>query len=274
MIICDLTTLDDCVRVVALQKDVWGYDDGEDVVPAAVLIVSIKRGGILIGAFEGDQLKGFVYSIPALKDGRPTQWSHMLGVTRNARGSGLGLRLKLAQRERAIAMGLDVIEWTFDPLQVLNAHLNMTRLGAIAEEYEENIYGDSSSPLHRGSPTDRLVALWKLSAPHVDRRIHGSGALVARDASVTKALVVNAARVNGGVLEASEPDLQLDDRRLLIDVPGDFTDMLAQDPERARAWRLTTRLAFQTYFSRGYRAVDFLLSRDKGRGQYLLQKDG
>ena len=208
MIIRDLTTLDDCARVVALQKDVWGYDDGEDVVPAAVLIVSIKRGGILIGAFEGEQLKGFVYSIPALKDGRPTQWSHMLGVTRDARGSGLGLRLKLAQRERAIAMGLDVIEWTFDPLQVLNAHLNMTRLGAIAEEYEENIYGDSSSPLHRGSPTDRLVALWKLSAPHVDRRIHGSGALVARDASVTKALVVNAARVNGGVLEASEPDLR------------------------------------------------------------------
>jgi len=272
MLIRDLTTLDDCVRVVALQKDVWGYDGSEDIVPSAVLIVSVKRGGILIGGLEGEELKGFVYSIPALKDGRLTQWSHMLGVTGDARGTGLGFRLKLAQRERALAMGIEEIEWTFDPLQILNAHLNMTRLGAIAEEYAENIYGESTSPLHRGSPTDRLVALWKLPAPHVERRIHAAGQIVARDASVMEAPKVIAAVDAGGTLEPSDPALTLDARRVLIDVPGEFTDMLAHDPDRARRWRLATRTAFQTYFGRGYRAVDFLLGRDRRRGQYLLQR--
>ena len=148
--------------------DVWGYTDAEDVVPPPVLIVAAKRGGILLGAFdEAGVMKGFVYSIPALKDGALTQWSHMLGVTRDARDAGLGLRLKLAQRERSLQMGIDLIEWTYDPLQALNAHLNFSKLGVVVEEYEENIYGVSSSPLHRGSPTDRFVAEWRLNAPHV-----------------------------------------------------------------------------------------------------------
>ena len=92
----------------------------------------------------------------------------MLGVTRDARGTGLGLRLKLAQRERALAMGIDEIEWTFDPLQALNAHLNIARLGAVVEEYEENIYGESTSPLHQGSPTDRFIA--RLEVDDASRR--------------------------------------------------------------------------------------------------------
>ncbi len=178
-----------------LEKDVWGYTDAEDVVPPPVLIVSAKRGGILLGAFdEAGAMKGFVYSIPAVKDGRLTQWSHMLGVTRGAREAGLGLRLKLAQRARAMEMGIDLIEWTYDPLQALNAHLNFTKLGVVVEEYEENIYGVSSSPLHSGSPTDRFVAEWRLTAPHVVRRIGGNGVGIVRDASVAAAPLVNASR--------------------------------------------------------------------------------
>ena len=109
------------------------------------------------------------------------QWSHMLGVAPTARDSGLGTRLKLAQREAAIAMGLELIEWTFDPLQALNAHFNFAKLGVVVEEYEENIYGESSSPLHRGAPTDRFVAAWRITtaacrAPHrVDESAAGSG---------------------------------------------------------------------------------------------------
>ena len=151
MIIRPLTTIEECRQVAALEKDVWGYTDAEDVVPPPVLIVSAKRGGILLGAFdEAGVMKGFVYSIPAVKDGKLTQWSHMLGVTRDARDAGLGLRLKLAQRERSLEMGIDLVEWTYDPLQALNAHLNFTKLGVVVEEYEENIYGESSSPLHSG----------------------------------------------------------------------------------------------------------------------------
>ena len=136
MLIRPLTTLEDCRKVAELEKIVWGYTDAEDVVPPPVLIVSIKRGGVLLGAFDDHgEMKGFVYSIPALKDGRPTQWSHMLGVTPDARDSGLGVRLKLEQRLATLAMGIDLIEWTYDPLQALNAHLNFARLGVVVEEY-------------------------------------------------------------------------------------------------------------------------------------------
>src|SRR5262245_61620931 len=122
MLIRSLTTLDDCRQVAALERDVWGYTDSEDVVPPPVLITSAKRGGILLGAFdESGSMAGFVYSIPAIKDGRLIQWSHMLGVVEQARNTGLGLQLKLAQRASALEMGIELIEWTFDPLQALNA---------------------------------------------------------------------------------------------------------------------------------------------------------
>ena len=171
-----LTTLEECRRVAELERVVWGYTDAEDVVPPPVLIVSIKRGGILLGAFDdGGVMQGFVYSMAALKDGQVTQWSHMLGVLPGARETGIGLRLKLAQRTRALELGIELIEWTYDPLQALNAHLNFARLGVVVEHYEENVYGDSSSPLHYGSPTDRFIAEWHLTRPHVQRRIAAIG---------------------------------------------------------------------------------------------------
>ena len=158
----ELATIEDCKQVAALEREVWGYTDSEDVVPAPVLIVSIKRGGILLGGFdEAGTMKGFVYSMAGVRDGRLMQWSHMLGVASDARNSGLGRELKLTQRERALKMGVELVEWTFDPLQALNAHFNFARLGVVVEEYEENVYGDSSSPLHHGSPTDRFIAEWR-----------------------------------------------------------------------------------------------------------------
>ena len=271
MIIRDLTTIDECRQVAALERDVWGYTDAEDVVPPPVLIVSAKRGGILMGAFDdGGAMIGFVYSIPSIKDGRLAQWSHMLGVTRAARGSGLGLRLKLAQRDRALAMGIDLIEWTYDPLQALNAHLNFARLGVVVEEYEENIYGESSSPLHRGSPTDRFVAEWKLTAPHVERRIAAGSLGVMRDASVATAPLVNPSTSGGAWLSPGQADLSLDARRLLVEIPVGYAEMQQADPPLAREWRMASRAIFQHYLSHGYRVVDFFLSREAGRGHYLL----
>lgn len=270
MVIRPLTTLEDCRRVVALEKQVWGYTDAEDVVPAPVLIVSIKRGGVLLGSFDdAGEMTGFVYSIPGWKHGRPMQWSHMLGVVADARSAGLGRLLKLAQREATLAMGIDLIEWTYDPLQALNAHLNFTRLGAVVEEYEENIYGESSSPLHRGSPTDRFVAEWHLNEPHVVRRTTGGGGAVMRDASVASAPVVNPSNP-GTWLEPSEGELAHESRRVLVEIPTGFSDMQAAVPDLALEWRMTTRRIFQSYFARGYRAVDFFLSREARRGQYLL----
>ena len=271
MLIRPLTTIDDCRQVAALERAVWGYTDGEDVVPPPVLIISVKRGGILLGAFDAaGAMKGFVYSIPAVKDGRLTQWSHMLGVTGDARDSGLGARLKLAQREHALALGVDLIEWTYDPLQALNAHFNFAKLGVVVEEYEENIYGESSSPLHRGTPTDRFVAEWRLTLPHVERRLAAWGQPVVRDGSVAAAPVVNPSKPGARWLQPGKADLSRDARRVLVEIPVGFGDLQAADPELALAWRLSTREIFQNYFRRGYRVVDFFLSRAAGRGHYLL----
>lgn len=265
-----LKTLEECRQVVDLEKTIWGYTDAEDVVPAPVLIVTIKRGGILLGALDGHQrMVGFVYSIPGWKDARPTQWSHMLGVLPEVQSAGLGRVLKLAQREATLDMGIDLIEWTYDPLQALNAHLNFTKLGVVVEEYEENIYGESSSPLHRGSPTDRFVAEWHVREPHVARRAAQLAGPLVRDASVMQAPLVNPSRT-GSWLEPSDGELAYDTRRVLVEIPTGFSDMQAQAPELALRWRMATRRIFQSYFARGYRAVDFFLSREARRGHYLL----
>lgn len=266
-----LTTLDECQQVAALERAVWEFTDGEDVVPPSLFIVSIKRGGLLLGAFDdAGRLLGFVYSMPGVKDGRLTHWSHMLGVLPDARRTGLGLRLKLAQRDHVLRAGVDLIEWTFDPLQALNAHLNFARLGVVVEEYEEDVYGRSTSPLHLGTPTDRFVAEWRLTAPHVERRISMPVASLIRDSSVMSAVPVNPARETGEWLESSRPLLDASERRLLVEIPTGFTEMQRRAPELAMEWRLATRSIFETYLRRGYRVVDFFLSREARRGQYLL----
>jgi predicted GNAT superfamily acetyltransferase len=274
MKIVPLTTIEACRQVAALERTVWGYADSEDVVPPPVLIVSVKRGGILLGAFDDQHvMKGFVYSLPAVKDGRLTQWSHMLGVAPEARSSGLGRRLKLAQRDAALEMGIDLIEWTYDPLQAGNAHLNFARLGTVVEEYEEDIYGASSSVLHSGTATDRFVAQWRIRAPHVERRINSAGGVVVRDRSVSGAPVVNPSHDAEPWVRPGRPDLTLDARRLLVEIPTGFSEMLEREPRLAHAWRLATREIFQRYFALGYRVVDFFLSAAARRGHYLIVRD-
>ena len=268
-----LTTIEECRQVAELEKVVWGYTDGDDIVPPPVLIVSIKRGGVLLGSFDDqERMNGFVYSIPAIRDGRLSQWSHMLGVTPDARG-GVGTALKLAQREATLALGIDLIEWTYDPLQAMNAHLNFAKLGVVVEEYEENIYGESSSPLHRGTPTDRFVAEWKLREPHVLRRIASDQRLTLRDSGITAAPIVNPSRREDRWLAPGDSDLESGERRLRVEIPIGFGDVQLADPALALRWRLATREIFQTYLARGYRVVDFFLAREDGRGWYLLARD-
>jgi predicted GNAT superfamily acetyltransferase len=151
---------------VALQKEVWNFDD-VDLVPLRMFVVSQKIGGQTIGAFRGDELVGFAFSIPGSRAGHAYLHSHMLAVRDSFRNHGLGRRLKLAQREDAIAQGIELLEWTFDPLEIKNAHLNLSRLGAIARRYSVNHYGHSSSPLQGGLPTDRLIAEWWLKSKRV-----------------------------------------------------------------------------------------------------------
>jgi predicted GNAT superfamily acetyltransferase len=275
-----LTTLDDFAGVVELERVIWGpgYDE---VVPVPILAVTVMRGGILIGAFDerrsghdqatttDDQrshLIGFVYSIAGIKHGQPTQWSHMLGVLDEFRSAGVGRELKLLQRQRALAMELGLIEWTYDPMQAMNAHLNFARLGVVAEEYEVNVYGTSSSPLHRGNPTDRFVAEWKIDDARVERRLGGEAPL-APVLTVEHAL---SARATGEWLEPAAADSSIDAKRISVEIPTGFTAMLAHNADLALEWRMTTRQIFTSYFARGYQAVEFFLDRPSRKGAYLL----
>jgi predicted GNAT superfamily acetyltransferase len=205
--------------------------------------------------------------MPGVRDGAPTHWSHMLGVLPDARGRGVGRDLKLAQRDRALAAGVDLIEWTFDPLQSANAHLNIAALGGTSSTYLVDAYGEMVGPLHLGTPTDRLVVEWWIRRPHVERRIARAkhAAPVVRSAEVASAPLV--LELAAGVPAASRVDL--DARRVLIPIPAGFTGMQQTDASRALAWRHAVREAFRAYFARGYRVVDFWQQRDGG--QYLLE---
>lgn len=286
-----LTTIDEFRQVVALEQAIWGYTDLGDIVTVPVFIFTVKRGATLIGAFDEDRMVGFAYAVVGMKDGQPMLWSHMTGVLPEYRG-GLGYRLKLAQRTRALSQGYELIEWTFDPMQAMNAHFNFAKLGGVVEEYAENFYGESTSALHRGTPTDRLIVSWRIGEPHVVGRLDptiaeaSTSAKAAEDETAGKqtsapravshevgeAPVVNVTAMDGDWREVRRIDLAVDERRVWIEIPTGFTQMQQLAPDRALQWRLQARQMFQAYFARGYRAVDFVLQRNAGIGRYLLAR--
>jgi predicted GNAT superfamily acetyltransferase len=165
----ELTQFDRCVE---LQLLVWGYDDG-DLIPKRVFLVADRIGGVVLGAFDGEVMIGFSMGLPGFRNGHAYLHSHMLAVLPEYRNYGIGRTLKLAQRDEALAKGFDLMEWTFDPMEIKNAYLNITRLGAISRRYKENFYGPSSSPLQGGLPTDRLYAEWWLKSHRVETALKG-----------------------------------------------------------------------------------------------------
>ena len=231
--------IDEFKACVDLQKEVWNFDD-LDIVPLRMFVVSEKIGGQVIGAFHGSQLVGFAFSIPGSRNGHPYLHSHMLAVRDSFRNHGLGRRLKLAQREDAIAKGFELLEWTFDPLEIKNAHLNLVRLGAIARRYSVNHYGFSSSPLQGGLPTDRLVAEWWIKS----RRVLN---LLEKDAS---------------------PQFTVEEK---VSVPAQIYDWKASDADRPKAAEIQKRNRQQLLdaFRTGLAALGY--ERDaQGNGSFLL----
>jgi len=160
--------LEELRACVALQKEVWNFSDAE-LVPLRMFVVAEKVGGQVMGAFAGREMVGFALSVPGTRSGHVYLHSHMLAVRKDHRNGGLGRRLKLFQREDALARGIELIEWTFDPLEIKNAYLNLERLGAMARRYNINQYGITSSPLQGGLPSDRLIAEWWLKSRRVEK---------------------------------------------------------------------------------------------------------
>jgi predicted GNAT superfamily acetyltransferase len=159
--------IEDFRACVALQKEVWNFTDSE-LIPLRMFVVADKVGGQVIGAFDGEVMVGFALSVPGTRTGHIYLHSHMLAVRKDYRNAGLGRRMKLMQREDALARGIELIEWTFDPLEIKNSYLNIEKLGAIARRYNINQYGITTSPLQGGLPSDRLIAEWWLKSNRVE----------------------------------------------------------------------------------------------------------
>ena len=223
----------------ALQAEVWGPDF--ERVPASMLQVATYVGGICLGAFlPGDELCGLVFGLSGTQDGKPIHWSHLLAVRESARNLGVGRLLKLRQRELLASRGIAEMRWSFDPMIVKNAHLNLNRLGARVVRYVPDMYGITESPLHHGLATDRLVVAWATTEP-------------------TRATPPSAPPAPAPILTA-EP--QPDDDVLLpgdrtppsvwIEVPSDFQQLLAESPRAARAWHAAVREHFMWALGKGY----------------------
>jgi predicted GNAT superfamily acetyltransferase len=169
---------------VTLQKEVWNFSDA-DLVPLRMFVVAEKVGGQVMGAFDGSEMVGFALSVPGTRSGHVYLHSHMLAVRKEYRNGGLGRRLKFMQRDDALARGIELIEWTFDPLEIKNAFLNIERLGAIVRRYNINQYGTTSSPLQGGLPSDRLIAEWWLKSKRVETLVaSGKNPAFAREGEI------------------------------------------------------------------------------------------
>jgi predicted GNAT superfamily acetyltransferase len=257
-----LETIAEYHQAEALQQAAWNMPDAGEAVPVHLLVTAQKNGGLVLGAFDGSEMAGFLFGFAGLAgDGKVKHCSHMLATHPAYRGRGVGKRLKEAQREFVLRQGLDLVTWTYDPLERVNAYLNIARLGAVCRTYLRNVYGELHDELNRGLPSDRFQVDWWVGSQRVARRLAGTD-----EPSYASASAVLAA---GGV-HANE--VLVDDTGLatprgwawapaplvLVEVPANFQKVKAHDLALARDWRDITRAIFERYFDEGYTVIDFL----------------
>ena len=261
-------THDEFVACVELQAATWGAGFRE-MVPATILKVSQRLGGVTAGAFDTDgALVGFVFGITGIEDGEVVHWSDMLAVREGMQGLGLGRLLKEFQRDAARAAGAVRMYWTFDPLVARNAHFNINRLRARVAEYVPDMYGaDTGSAMHSGFGTDRFIVVWPLDgAVQAAGSAHQNAAAGApRD---TQTPVLNPDGDGGDAAPGRAPgDLPAVVR---IAIPSDIFAVQAASVEQAARWRRSTRQAFQWALANGYAAEQFEGDPAGGRGFYRL----
>jgi predicted GNAT superfamily acetyltransferase len=232
-----LDSIDKIRAAVALQKEVWGFSDIE-LLPVRLFVTAGKIGGQCFGAFDGTHLIGFCLAIPGVKtNGHAFLHSHMLAVKDGYRDYGLGRRLKLRQREDALARGIQLMEWTFDPLEVKNAYFNIERLGAIVRRFTRNQYGTTTSPLHGGLPTDRCTAEWWMESQRAKSVLAGNP-------------------IEYGEVLAK------------IEVPHEIGEIRAADPARARLIQAAVSDQFEKHLDSGLAVIGF--EKTAATGNYLI----
>ncbi len=279
IVIRDLRNIEDFSQLKGVEKEVWGLAD-EDALPLTLAVASKAVGNIFVGAFDKekdkDKLVGFAFGFLGREHGQMTIHSHMLAVIDAYRHLDLGLRLKQAQRERAMAMGVREMTWTFDPLQSRNAHFNFSKLGVVSDTYKVDFYGpETSSMLHRNG-TDRLWVRWILNSRRVRDRLAGQWAKGAR-AETLDALRLLAPLVRfdpSGNPERADLAEALARQRVSIEIPGDILEVERADVGLAREWRDATRWAFREAVKAGFFLAEFCRSirGQQGPGAYLLQR--
>ena len=264
-----LRTAEELLACVDLQRATWG-DEFSDLVPASILKVSQRVGGVAAGAFDTDgRLLGFVFGLTGVEGGRIVHWSDMLAVREDARDLGLGRLLKEYQRDAVHALGATVIYWTYDPLVARNAHLNFNTLGVCVAEYVEEMYGDTDSQLHRGLGTDRFVVAWPVSRRESDalavqsRKLSSDPSRDAREAAL----------LNPDLADGSVPELSPIERTrphfVRVAIPRDISAVQSQSLEHAGRWRQSTRRAFQWALQRNY-AVRGVYADGAGEWSYYV----
>lgn len=232
-----LHTAEEMKVCVELQRRVWGYEP-IDTVPDQIFVVAAKTGGHVLVAYDADQPIGFALAFAAVRDNRTYLHSHMVAVLEHYQNRGVGRLLKLSQRQDALQRGFDLIEWTFDPLQLKNARFNINRLGAIVRQYVPNLYGRTSSRLHAGMPTDRLVAQWWIGSGRVAGILEGGS-----DPKLTH----RAAHSPNG-------------HGVSVSVPANIREICHNDPEDAQKIQSAIREQFVTHFASGLAVVAFALN--------------
>ncbi|GAB4542715.1 MAG: hypothetical protein Kow0063_35090 [Anaerolineae bacterium] len=260
-----------------LQRQVWGLEDVE-IVPDHLLLTAQKNGGLVLGAFDASaghdarQLIGFVFGFIGLSDdGRVKHCSHMAGVAPDYQNRNLGYRLKLAQREHVLRQGLDLITWTFDPLESRNASLNFRKLGAACRVYLRDLYGRMRDTLNVALPSDRFQVDWHIASNHVADRLAGKCPPLSLAMLRSEGVPLLNPPLPGDPPRPASRTLPLEGRRLLIQIPACFQAIKSFDMELARAWRMHTRELFETAFARGYVVIDLIF--ENGQSYYLLEKD-
>ena len=223
-------------RCVELQREIWKEADLE-VEPVTMFVVAAHTGGQVLGAFDGERMVGYTLALAGLRDRVPYLHSHMTGVLSEYRDRGVGRMLKLFQRDEALSRGIRLIQWTFDPLELRNAHFNLNRLGTICREYQPNLYGVTTSPLHRGLATDRLLAEWHLDSARVVAAIEN----LVKDPVEAPAI---------------------------IELPAELERWLREDSSQVSVVQARLREEFTKWFAKGYAAV--ALRTAPGNRAYLL----
>lgn len=262
-----LTENSELQEMERLEGAVWS---AASVIPFHMTLTMHKFGGIFLGAFDGDKMIGFLYSFPGYTDGEFHLASHMLGFLPDYRKAGLGVQMKWLQRDEALKLGYQKITWTYDPLETVNAYLNIAKLGGVVKKYLPNCYGDLSDEMNIGLPTDRFLVEWLITSERV--KAYREQQVQKESLSSSIPSVLSYRLDENRIPVPVEVNLQHTSDKLQVAVPAHFQAVKRQDMSIAQAWREVTREVFTHYFAQGYVVVDVIRSESEPVVIYLLQK--